>query len=129
MEKVGWIDEDHYRFYHADADLCLKMWQQGYETIDSPDSYVEHSVHISKKVRHSDPNRGDWKKHLERWSGIFYFPTEKDIGGWIEKEHIDTDHTYKIILKTFPMIAMRYYRNKAYSKLNEMINHFRRLRP
>jgi len=127
FEDVGWIDENNYRFYHADGDLCLKMWQKGYETIESPDSYVEHSVHISKKVRRSNPNKDDWEKYLEKWKGIFYYPEEENIGGWIEKEYIDPYHTYKTIIKTSPRIAMLYYRNKIYSKLKETIDYFRRI--
>lgn len=112
LVDVGWINEDYYRFYHADGDLCLKMWQKGYEIIDSPDSYVEHTVHISKKVRRSNPNKEDWEKYLERWNGIYYNPEKTNIGGWIEKEYFDPNHTYKAILKISPRIAKLYYGKK-----------------
>lgn len=112
LADVGWIEEDYYRFYHADGDLCLKMWQKGYETIDSPSSYVEHSVHTAKKVRRSNPNKSDWERYLERWNGIFYYPEKENIGGWVEKEYVDPNHTYKAILKVSPRIAILHFKKK-----------------
>lgn len=119
LSDVGWIDEDHYRFYYADGDLCLKIWQNGYEVIDSPDSYVEHSVHISKKGRTS-PDQSDWTIYLERWNGIFYQPAKENIGKWVEKEYFDSNHTYKTFLKISPAIAMLYYKNKLMANLKNI---------
>ena len=42
LEAVGWVDEDRYQFYKADGDVCLKMWQAGYEIEDCPGAFVEH---------------------------------------------------------------------------------------
>ena len=105
LKDVGWIDEHHYRFYHADGDLCLKLWQAGYETIESPDSYVEHCTHLS---RHVTSNKDDWETYLGRWKGIFFFPEEEYTGGWIEKHYDDPHHTYEVILRTSPKIRILY---------------------
>jgi len=53
LEEVNYIDEDNYRFYHADDDLALKLKSKGYLIIDSPDSNVEHFLHANIKLRES----------------------------------------------------------------------------
>lgn len=119
LVDVDWIDEDYYRFYYADADLCLRMWQKGYEVIDSPDSYIEHSVHISRKVRRSNPSQEDEKNFLKRWNGILKYPEKANEGNWLEKEYFDPNHTYKTFLKTSLRINIRYYRKKLRKYLNQ----------
>ena len=42
LERVQYADEDRYIFYKADGDLCLKIWQAGYEIVDCPTAFVEH---------------------------------------------------------------------------------------
>jgi len=54
LEEVGYIDEDSYKFYCADGDLCLKMIEAGYKIETSPDSYIEHYPHANHKVRQSN---------------------------------------------------------------------------
>jgi len=117
LEEVGWIDEDYYRFYHADADLCLRMWRKGYETIDSPNSYVEHSVHISRKVRRSNPDKEDWEKYLKRWSKFFNY--SKNTINCKEKEYFDHQFVYRILIRTSLRIRLLYYINKIYN-LNKL---------
>jgi len=87
MEEAGWIDEDHYRFFHADGDLCLRIWQRGYRIVDCPDARVEHYVDFTDAVRSQNyraaSQNQDWGRYLERWKGVFYDPTEDNTGGWI----------------------------------------------
>jgi hypothetical protein len=92
LEVVAYIDEDSYFFYQADGDLCLKMWHNGYSCIDSPDSYVEHYSHANLNIRGSNQEKQqkDYSTYLKKWEGIFYFPEEKNTGGWITKEFVDT---------------------------------------
>lgn len=68
LESVGWIDEERYRFYSADADLCLKLWQAGYEVIDSPGSIVEHYHHVGI-IRTTDNTvmLQDGQAFFDRW--------------------------------------------------------------
>ncbi|MGD0781139.1 MAG: glycosyltransferase [Dehalococcoidales bacterium] len=92
LEKVGWIDEQTYQFYHADGDLCLKLWQVGYQVIDCKTAFVEHCDHI-KPSRIS--NAKDWDAYLKKWEGIFYDPQKNNTGGWIYQHYIDQNRTYR----------------------------------
>lgn len=85
LEDVGYIDENTYSFYHADGDLCLRMWQKGYGCVDSPHSYIEHFAHAGGKVS----GIPDWEFYANRWEKLLGKP-EKD---WIEKEHKDQHRT------------------------------------
>ena len=61
LEEVGWCDEEHYRFYHADADLCLRIWRAGHRVEACESAYVEHFAHASVAIRQSnlDHEQGD----------------------------------------------------------------------
>jgi glycosyltransferase involved in cell wall biosynthesis len=98
LKEVAYVDEESYRFYHADSDLCLKMWQQGYSCIDSPDSFIEHYYHANRAVRKSnlDAQEKDFATFLKNWEGIFYDPRLDNIGTWIERDY--TDRTYTAAL-------------------------------
>jgi len=87
--------------------VCLKLWQAGYEIADSPDSYIEHCVHIAKKVRESNKSSADWENYL-KMVRIFYNSKTSKTGGWIEKEYKeykDPVKTYKKILRYSPSMA------------------------
>lgn len=95
LEKVGWLDEDNYHFYHADGDVCLKMWEAGYVVVDSPDSYVEHFSHSNRLRgnRNLERQKNDWNRFEAKWktdSGVY--------DEWLCKEFYDES---KSILK-FP---------------------------
>ncbi|MBP9819212.1 glycosyltransferase [Candidatus Woesebacteria bacterium] len=95
LSEVGYIDEETFSFYHADGDLCLKLWQQGYECIESPDSYIEHHSHANTAVRKSNSTQqqDDWQKYLKKWTGIFYDGTTSNTGTDIKKDFTDTAMT------------------------------------
>ena len=95
LEDVGYIDEKTYCFYHADGDLCLKMWEKGYHCIDSPESFIEHYSHANAahRLRNVAAAQRDWDNYLMKWQGIFYFPGECETGGRIERYHNDQFHT------------------------------------
>lgn len=69
LEEVGYIDEDHYLFYHADSDLCLKIWEKGYRIIACPDSYIEHYSHANVFVRRTNAVTmdNDWTNFYQHW--------------------------------------------------------------
>lgn len=92
LEDVGYCDEEGYLFYHADGDLCLKMWERGLLCIDSPDSYVEHYSHANQAARCSNMEKQkiDEANYLKRWAGIFYDPENHYIGEWMEKNFSDS---------------------------------------
>jgi glycosyltransferase involved in cell wall biosynthesis len=96
INRVGWIDEHSYHFYHADGDLSLKLWREGYEVIDCPDSFVEHYNHANFKVRKSNfvKQQDDWSSYLKKWENIFYYPDKPNIGSGIYREYHDHFKTY-----------------------------------
>ncbi len=95
LEEVGFIDEDTYLFYHADGDLCLKLWNAGYTCDYSPKSYIEHYTHANRKVRATNTKHqtDDWNAYIEKWSGIFYSPGDEEVGSWKIVEYRDPTNT------------------------------------
>jgi glycosyltransferase involved in cell wall biosynthesis len=95
MAEVGYCEEEAYRFYHADGDLCLKMWERGYECIDSPGSFVEHFSHANMVARQANLERqqADWAAYLERWTGIYYDGRSEETGSWLRRAHDDPSRT------------------------------------
>lgn len=94
-EEVGWIDEERYRFYHADGDLCLKLWQKGYEVVDCPDAFVEHFCEVKRVTRwgNLDQQKEDWTAYLDKWTGVFHVPPVQNTGGWIYRGYHDPHNT------------------------------------
>jgi GT2 family glycosyltransferase len=96
LEDVGWIDEARYRFYHADGDLCLKMWEKGYEVVDCKEAFVEHYHHANVALRKSNASyqQADWRAFLDRWKGIYYDPQkDEELGGNIKIAFKDVHKT------------------------------------
>jgi glycosyltransferase involved in cell wall biosynthesis len=95
LEAVNYADEDRYIFYKADGDLCLKIWQAGYEIVDSPDSFVEHYYDPNESVRRTNNAvlRQDRKAYKKRWQGIYYFSNESNLKGKIYSKLQDRNHT------------------------------------
>jgi len=92
LAEVGWVDEETFHFYHADGDLCLKLWHNGYGVVDCPTAFVEHCEGVNAS---RVPNEVDWAKYLTKWEGIFYQPQKNNIGDWIHLSHVDHHQTYK----------------------------------
>lgn len=94
LEEVGYADEEYF-FYNGDSDMCLKMWQNGYEVVASPNSYVEHYPHANLAVRSTNYDRfnADKERYFKKWEGIYYDLREHNIGFWEQKEFIDPTHT------------------------------------
>lgn len=90
LEAVDFIDETNYHFYHADGDLCLRMWEKSYACIDSPESFVEHHVHGSKQVRaeNLECQYLDWVCYEKRWGHLGRPETD-----WLEVSYYDPSGT------------------------------------
>jgi glycosyltransferase involved in cell wall biosynthesis len=95
MEAVGWVDEDRYQFYKADGDLCLKMWQAGFEVADCPGAFVEHFEGANPAVRKSNREMlsRDREAYRQRWQGVFWYPNEPELRDRIEICYEDPHHT------------------------------------
>jgi glycosyltransferase involved in cell wall biosynthesis len=82
LEDVGYIDEETYFFYNGDGDLCLKIWQKGYECISSENSFIEHYPHANLnviKTNHAQQKKDD-QNYFKKWDGIFYDKKLHNIG-------------------------------------------------
>ena len=95
LEAVGFADERTYIFYKADGDLCLRMWQAGFEVIDCPDAFVEHYFNPAEEVRQSNNPALDHDRaaYLRRWQGIFYHPDRADARGKLTRHFTDPART------------------------------------
>jgi glycosyltransferase involved in cell wall biosynthesis len=124
LEQIGYADEEKYLFYHADGDLCLKMWEIGYLCLDAPNSYIEHFNHANLSVRKTNIKNqaSDWNYYLSRWENIFYNPELKNIGSWLEKDYQDKNGTaktfyalpsvrYVLVRSNFRKKLMRFIKN------------------
>ncbi|WP_159714887.1 glycosyltransferase family 2 protein [Geminicoccus flavidas] len=72
MADVGWIDAKAYRFYKADSDLCLKMWDKGWTIHDVPDAHVEHYVDPGEalRVQNNTTMAADRDVYVQRWKDL-----------------------------------------------------------
>lgn len=95
LEEVGFADENTYAFYHADGDLCLKLWNAGHICIDSPDSYVEHYSHANLQVRASNLARQkeDWNNYVSKWRRVSGVEDVISGQGWVTRTHVDPHRT------------------------------------
>jgi GT2 family glycosyltransferase len=95
LKAVDYIDEETCFFYNGDGDLCLKMWQAGFEIIDAPQSFIEHYPHANVDVRSTNYDRykSDVKNYLAKWEGIYYDPIKNNLGKKVELAFNDTTKT------------------------------------
>jgi GT2 family glycosyltransferase len=91
LEAVGYADEDTYVFYHADGDLCLRMWARGFECIDAPDSFIEHYSGAAQEVRASNLaiQSRDWEHYLDKWGRSWGTQDVTRGQGWIHRTFVD----------------------------------------
>ncbi len=130
LEEVNYIDEDNYKFYHADDDLALKLKYSGYHIIDSPDSFIEHFLHANIKLRENiyETESDDLNNLIDKWGKNINFKKDCSI------------HSSKKILKEMrheSMLGFEYLYKKELSvkktrmKLNyiyyKMIRFFRNI--
>lgn len=90
LEKVHFIDDEGYFFYHADGDLALRIWEAGYICVDAPRSFIEHYSDANHEVRTSNltNQKRDWKTYSQRWEKL-----GKPTSDWIEVPYTDTTNT------------------------------------
>lgn len=95
LHEVGYIDEETFFFYNGDGDLCLKLWQKGYQVIAGEECYIEHYPHANVDVRKTNYDRfkSDLKNYLAKWNGIFYDPEKNNVGKIIDKSYHDQTKT------------------------------------
>ena len=105
LEEINFIDENSYMFYFADGDLCLRLWEKGFDCIDANNSYIEHFSHATKNVRVTNNKLldQDRKMFIEKWGELKnnYFPLN------IEKQFIDQNETYRIFDRLSPLLSFK----------------------
>jgi GT2 family glycosyltransferase len=102
LREINYADEDAFSFYHADGDLCLRLWEVGYEVIDCKTSFVEHYSDANTEVRLSnlENQRKDWSTYLKRWGNLLAESNGFE-GGWEYLDHKDQRETAKLFRKMF----------------------------
>jgi len=97
LEEIGWADEESYLFYKADGDLCLRMWEAGYEIIDAPGAFIEHYLDPEEHVRlqNNKTLEQDKKAYSERWRRLALLSRAQDNMGKITIAFDDSTHTAK----------------------------------
>lgn len=90
LKTIDYIDADNYFFYHADGDLCLRLWEAGFKCIESPNSFIEHfsDANIEVRVSNLEKQQQDWTTYTNRW-GKLGDPTQD----WLEKPFTDRHKT------------------------------------
>lgn len=97
LEAVGYIDEDPYRFYYADSDLCLKMWHAGYEVKIAPNSYIEHFNYANLPVRavNNSTAKADQQCFEAKWGDIYAPATQDWCYQAYQDPHQTAEHYYR----------------------------------
>ncbi len=95
LEEIGWADEENYLFYKADGDLCLRLWQAGYEIVDAPGAFVEHYLDPQEHVRlqNNETLEQDKKAYSARWKRLALLSRAKENMGKITLAFDDPAHT------------------------------------
>jgi GT2 family glycosyltransferase len=85
VAEVGWIEEERYSFYHADADLSLKLRHAGYEIEICEEALLEHYERAGIALRQGNlaTDETDWKALTAHWRGIFFDPDNPKPGHWV----------------------------------------------
>ena len=72
LDDVGLCDATSYRFYCADGDLALRLWQAGWVVRESSECVVEHFAHANSRLRRANVSMStlDWRTYEERWGHL-----------------------------------------------------------
>jgi GT2 family glycosyltransferase len=72
LSDVGYCDADSFHFYHADGDLCLRIWQAGWRVEGAPTALVDHYSHANMRLRRGNATwqPQDWATYCERWKHL-----------------------------------------------------------
>lgn len=82
--QVGGFDGDTYRFYHADGDFALKLWELGRPILVAKDCRVRHFPNYEDPQRKANvqasQEAGDWQHYIDSWKHLWRQPN--DNGFW-----------------------------------------------
>jgi glycosyltransferase involved in cell wall biosynthesis len=102
LEAVGYADEDQYVFYKADTDLSLKIWEAGFQIIDSPQSICEHYLDPAEAARISNNELMDFDRGVMRhcWPALVSKPSVAKMG----KAYLDTTPSEEALSTWGPLV-------------------------
>lgn len=95
LRSIEYAEENEYRFYHADGDLCLRLKEAGWACLAAPSSFIEHYSHANAQVRKSNntTQKRDWDTYVRKWSNLGV-PDED----WLRLDHHDVHRTARRFL-------------------------------
>jgi len=79
LEEVGWIDDITFQFYYADIDLCLRLKQVGFDTLECSNAFVEHYAFPEEYRKNNykiSQTNNDHRSFMHRWGKIYNVPEE-----------------------------------------------------
>jgi len=125
LEDVDYIDDENFRFYHADDDLALKIKEKGYIITDSPHSFIDHFLHANIILREQvyETERDDFDSLINKWSASFQIPENRIIHS-SKKVTVELHHEY--ISYFYSFYRRELYKLKAIRTLNLFLYNFRR---
>jgi len=103
LEEVSFADEETYKFYGADIDMVMKMYDSGYNCIASKESFVEHFADANNLIKKSNMVTAteDAKNLKNKWKKY------GEMGGeWKEIEFTDTNN---IANSFIPLLISEYF--------------------
>ncbi|GBR75513.1 glycosyl transferase group 2 [Candidatus Termititenax persephonae] len=71
LQEIGFLDEETYRFYAGDIDVCLQLAAAGYKIIPAENSYIEHYAHANFRARFANNKQNqerDKRALIKKWS-------------------------------------------------------------
>jgi glycosyltransferase involved in cell wall biosynthesis len=90
LQEIGWIDEKNFKFYLADSDLSLRIWEKGKTISVAMNAYVEHLHNEFDPMRVINrmeaEESGDFLRFKRLWVPRFRWSEDRPI---IEKKVFD----------------------------------------
>lgn len=110
LEKIGYLDEQNFFFYNGDSDVCLRLKEAGFETLDCPVAFVEHFKHADKSNRnlHTAEHERSWQNFKARWAKL------SDNPGQLSEKTVNTKQYLAFDDKT--RTAKKFHSTAAYWK-------------
>ena len=126
LSDVDYIDEKAFKFYCADIDLCLKIWDAGYKVCAGENAYVEHYPYATLAVKKGNQALAlhDYSELIKKWQPIFPQLNNRNLGDMRKKNYQDS---YKTISLYEPLHYELLKKNRSYffkKIVNNYLNDF-----
>jgi GT2 family glycosyltransferase len=97
LQEVGYLDEDNYKFYAGDVDVCLKLQEAGYKIEAAEDSYIEHYAHANlwTRFKNNKQQEPDRLALIQKWSFRYGSDPARYTAKCIKKDFADPRNTIR----------------------------------